>query len=142
MALPFALITSFVPNHNSSPCGYNRPASACLVRLSITLRVLCHILTFYILTGLVQEASDWQDASVWQLSNLTVHQVQQSCATAGSLTIGDASLPQPAKPRFAAKHRTLGRVGSFLARQAGQAHSTWPACQAFDGPDIPLRYSN
>ena len=44
----------------------------------------------------------------------------QNCTTAGSLQIGDATLHQPAKPRFAAR-LTLGRVGSFLARQAGQA---------------------
>ena len=49
----------------------------------------------------------------------------QNCTTAGSLQIGDATLHQPAKPRFAAR-LTLGRVGSFLARQAGQARLGQP----------------
>ena len=47
-----------------------------------------------------------------------------TCATAESFKSRDASLHQPAEPKFAAKHLKLGRVGSFLARQAGQAHST------------------
>ena len=91
-----------------------------------SLKFYTSVLTLRILTGFLREV--WQDASGWQLSNLIVHlffcRITQPLEACKLGTLVFTSLPNQGLQPSTKRLLRLGRVGSFLARQAGQAHST------------------